>query len=278
MDGKQNENSKMKTVIVTGGNRGIGLEICRQLDNLGFTVVLGSRDLKKGKEAAKPLSDHVIVKQLDVTLDESVLNLFEFINSEFGILDLLINNAGINPRHISDENGLLSRVKYIMEKKFPGVRRMVQPMAPLLRTSGIVPLKKTAKDVSLTRVKEIMETNFYGPWRMIQSFIPLLLKSGDGRIINMSSGMGELNSLSGDYPGYRLSKSSLNALTIMFSNELKESGIKVNAMCPGWVKTDMGGPDAPLHVSQGADTAVWLATEKEIPTGKFFRERNEINW
>jgi len=106
----------------------------------------------------------------------------------------------------------------------------------------------------------------------------LLRKSKNGRVINVSSGLGELNSLSGIYPGYSLSKSSLNALTIMFSNELKNNGIKVNAMCPGWVKTDMGGPDAPLHVSQGADTAMWLATENEIPTGKFFKERKEISW
>jgi NAD(P)-dependent dehydrogenase (short-subunit alcohol dehydrogenase family) len=113
---------------------------------------------------------------------------------------------------------------------------------------------------------------------MIQVFIPLLLKSEDGSIINMSSGMGELNSLSGNYPGYSLSKSSLNALTIMFANELKDKGIKVNAMCPGWVKTDMGGPNATRHVSQGADTAVWLTTEKVIPTGKFFRDREEISW
>jgi NAD(P)-dependent dehydrogenase (short-subunit alcohol dehydrogenase family) len=106
----------------------------------------------------------------------------------------------------------------------------------------------------------------------------LLGKSEQGRIINLSSGMGELDSLAGDYAAYRLSKASLNALTIMFSKDLKEQGIQVNAMCPGWVKTDMGGPNAPRTVSQGADTAVWLATEKQVPTGKFFRDRAEISW
>ena len=144
--------------------------------------------------------------------------------------------------------------------------------------AGISTGRKVAKNISLESVKYIMETNFYGAWRMIQVFIPLLLKSDDGRVINMSSGLGELKSLSGEYPGYSLSKSSLNALTIMFSNELKKTGIKVNAMCPGWVKTDMGGPNAPRNVTEGADTAVWLATEKEIPSGKFFRDRKEINW
>ncbi len=113
---------------------------------------------------------------------------------------------------------------------------------------------------------------------MIQAFIPLLQKSDEGRIINMSSGMGELNSLSSDYPAYRLSKSSLNVITIMLSQELSAKGIIVNAICPGWVKTDMGGPDAPGEVSEGADTAVWLATEKEIPNGKFFRDRKVIDW
>ena len=90
--------------------------------------------------------------------------------------------------------------------------------------------------------------------------------------------MGQLKSLTGYYPGYSLSKSSLNALTIMLSNEMSRKGIKVNAICPGWVKTDMGGRDAPRNVSEGADTAVWLSTEKEIPTGKFFRDRKVIEW
>jgi NAD(P)-dependent dehydrogenase (short-subunit alcohol dehydrogenase family) len=113
---------------------------------------------------------------------------------------------------------------------------------------------------------------------MIQVFLPLLEKGDGPRIINISSGMGELASLTGELPAYSLSKASLNALTIMFSNELKKKGIKVNAMCPGWVRTDMGGPNAPRPVEQGADTAVWLATEAHIPTGKFFQDRKEISW
>ena len=130
----------------------------------------------------------------------------------------------------------------------------------------------------MAHVKHIMETNFYGAWRMIQYFIPLLEDSGDGRIINISSGVGALQSLNGLYPGYSLSKTSMNALTIMFSNELKDRGVSVNAMCPGWVKTDMGGPDAPRLVSEGADTAVWLATAEDIGTGDFYRDREIISW
>ena len=268
----------MKIVLVTGGNRGIGLEICRQLDELGHIVILGSRNLKKGIEVARSFSKNVIVKQLDVTNEESIQNLLKFIKTEYGKLDVLINNAGIGTSHENMENAILSRVKNKMETNFHGVWRIVRVFITLLRNTGIIAQKKNAGNISFINVKHIMETNFYGAWRMIQIFIPLLHNSEEGRIINMSSGMGELKSLSGIYPGYSLSKSSLNALTILFSNDLKNTRIKVNAMCPGWVKTDMGGINAPRNVCQGADTAVWLATKKEIPTGKFFRDRKEINW
>lgn len=268
----------MKIVLVTGGNRGIGLEICRQLDKLNHTVILGSRDFEKGIAAAGKLSMNVIVKQLDVTNEESIQELFRYIKTEFGKLDVLINNAGIGAGDDGNGNDIVTGVKKIMKTNFHVVWRLAKNCKTFLQNIGLGSGRKGAKDISLLQVKHVMETNLYGPWKMMQMFIPLLQKSEDGRIINMSSGMGELKSLTGDYPGYRLSKSSLNALTIMFSNELKDQGIKVNAMCPGWVKTDMGGPDAPKDVSQGADTAVWLTTESVIPTGKFFRDREEISW
>ncbi len=268
----------MRTVLVTGGNRGIGLEICRQLDELGFKVIMGSRDYLKGKSAAASFSENVVVQQLDVTNEESIGNLFSFVEKEFGKLDVLINNAGIGEELEDHGNQGLNRVKKVLKKNFYGGWKVIRTLIPVMRRAGIVSERSGAKNVPLSGVRHIMETNLYGPWRMIQVFIPLLLKSEKGRVINMSSGMGELLSLSGYYPGYSLSKSSLNALTIMFSNELKEKGIKVNAMCPGWVKTDMGGPDAPRTVSEGADTAVWLATEIDIPSGKFFRDRKEISW
>ena len=265
----------MKTILVTGGNRGIGLEICRQLDKHGHTVIMGSRDLQRGLKAAGSLGSNVIVKQLDVTDEESIGSLVKFVKAEFGNLDVLINNAGLgsNPGNV-----VSGKAKKFLNKNFHGGWRLAKVLIQSLRKNGIVARQKGAEDISLGTVKTIMETNFYGPWRMISAFLPLLLKSDDGRIINMSSGMGELKKLTGISPGYSLSKSSLNALTIMFSNELKEKGINVNAMCPGWVRTDMGGRDAPRNVAEGADTAVWLATEKEIPTGKFFRDRKEIDW
>jgi NAD(P)-dependent dehydrogenase (short-subunit alcohol dehydrogenase family) len=268
----------MKTILVTGGNRGIGLEICRQLDELGHVVILGSRDLEKGIAAARTFSKNVIVKQLDVTSEDSILNLYEFMKTDFGKLDILINNAGIGEIQKINKKGILARAKNFMETNISGVRQISKIIVPVMRKTGLLPQINSAGNISLADVKKVMETNFYGAWRMIQVFVQLIIKSKNGRIINISSGMGELNSLTGGYPGYSLSKSALNALTILFSNELKDKSVKVNAMCPGWVKTDMGGPDAPRHVSQGADTAVWLATEEEIPTGKFFRDREEINW
>ena len=134
------------------------------------------------------------------------------------------------------------------------------------------------QSVNIEEVKRIMETNFYGPMRMNKTFLPLLKKSDEARIINISSGMGALNSLTGGYAGYRLSKTGLNAQTILLSHELKQTGIKVFSVCPGWVKTDMGGKSAPRPVEKGAETAVWLATEKNPASGKFFRDKKIISW
>lgn len=268
----------MKTIIVTGGNKGIGLEICRQLGQLGHTVILGSRDYVKGVEASQSFSKNVIVKELDVTNEENILNLFEFVGKEFGRLDVLINNAGVNKVADEHQNRLLERVKKVMELNMAGLRKAGKKLLPFLRNAGIVPRRKDVTNIPIESAKQVMEVNLYGPWKMIQVFLPLLQHSDDGRIINVSSGMGEIQSLSGDYPDYRLSKISLNALTIMLAKELLDDNISVNAMCPGWVRTDMGGPDAPRDVSQGADTVVWLATEEKIPTGKFFRDRKEITW
>jgi len=163
----------MKTVLVTGGNRGIGLEICRQLDELGHKVILCSRDLEKGKEAAISFSENVIVKQLDVTNEDSIQKVFEFVKTDFGKLDVLINNAGIGEQYEGHENSTLTSMKNIMATNFSGVYRMVQKFTPLLRKAGIVAQRKGAGNISLTSVKHIMETNFYGAWRMIQVFIPL---------------------------------------------------------------------------------------------------------
>ena len=224
-----------KVILVSGANRGIGKEICRQLDLMGHQLILASRDLAKGKKAAKEMSKKVDVQELDVTDNKSIHTLANYIQSTYGKLDVLINNAGI----ISEDTSVV--------------------------------------DSDPSDYRKVMETNFFGPWEVIKAFVPLLKKSKDGRIINVSSQMGELSELKrGGRAAYRMSKAALNALTIQLSGELPD--IKVNAMHPGWVKTDMGGMGAQREVDKGAETAVWLAVNEEIPNGCFLMDKKVKEW
>ena len=225
-----------RIILVTGGNRGIGLEICNQLIQHDHTVIMGVRDVVKGEPAAKRLSDKIDVQALDVTKIIQIQALGDYINKVYGKLDVLINNAGI----IGSKNGIA--------------------------------------DADLTEVNRVLDTNFFGPWRISQLMIPLLIRSKGGHIINVSSGMGELSTRNSNYIGYRFSKTLLNRLTLLLAEELKQKNIMVNAMCPGWVRTKMGGKNATRSVAKGADTAVWLATVSNNATGKFFRDRLEIEW
>ena len=230
-----------KLAVVTGGNKGIGLEICRQLARSGVRVILTARDENKGQAACDALQKEkleVVFHRLDVTEEAGILALARFVEKEFGRLDILINNAGIDP----DKGG-----------------------------RGL--------EVEMETVQRTMDTNVYGPWRLCQALIPLMRKSRSGRIVNISSRMGALGQLSGGNPAYRISKSCLNALTLILADELRETPITVNAVNPGWVKSDMGGRSAPRSVEDGADTAVWLALQPEGgPTGKFFMDREEMAW
>lgn len=222
-------------ILVSGGNRGIGLETCRQLAALGHTVLLGSRDLDKGRAAAASLPGTVHAVLLDMDDSSGFAALAADLEARFGRLDVLINNAAV-----------ISNIP--------------------------------AATVPEAEMKRVFQTNFHGPHALITALLPLLRRSPQGRIINLSSGMGALDDLTGGYAAYRLSKTALNALTILLANELRSTAILVNAMCPGWVKTDMGGAGAQREVSQGADTAVWLATAPETGTGKFWRDRKVIRW
>jgi len=147
----------------------------------------------------------------------------------------------------------------------------------LVNNAGIMG-ESAISTFDLQQVEKVMNTNFYGSIRISKIVFPYLKKSNDGRIINVSSGMGEIESLNGSHAAYRLSKLALNGFTIMLANDFGNSKVKVNAMCPGWCKTDMGGMEAPRTPSKGAETVVWLATEKHIPNGKFFRDKELINW
>lgn len=220
-----------KVILVTGGNRGIGYEICRQLAIKGHTIILGARNTN----IDVPFDADIV--QLDVTNPDNIAACSRYIDQKYGKLDVLINNAGM----LEGSEGSL--------------------------------------DVELAIVRSTMETNFFAAWQLTRSCLTLLKKSDQGRIVNMSSGMGAMDGLgSGGYAAYRLSKAALNALTIQLTADLSSTNIKVNAMCPGWVRTAMGGEGAPRTVIEGADTAVWLADAREIPNGKFLRDREIIPW
>ena len=224
--------------VVSGGNRGIGREVCRQLAARGHTVVLGSRDPARGEEAAAGLEGDVLARQLDVADPDSVDRLGEAVRSELGRVDVLVNNAGV------------------------------------LGDTGA-----TAGGADLDEVRRTLETNLFGAWRLSQALLPLLRESDHGRIVNVSTGMGQLSDMGGGAPAYRVSKAGLNALTRMLASEERGNGILVNAVNPGWVRTDMGGSSASRPVEEGADTPVWLATlPDDGPTGGFFKDREPIPW
>lgn len=147
----------------------------------------------------------------------------------------------------------------------------------LINNAGVYGEPTGAADYPLDDAHEVLEVNTFGPWRLIEAFLPLLSKSDAPRIVNVSSGAGQLSDMNGGRGAYRVSKAGLNALTRTLAWD--ERGIKINAMCPGWVRTDMGGSAAPRSVEEGADTAVWLATlPGDGPTGGFFRNRKPIPW
>lgn len=234
----------MRIAVVTGGNRGLGKEVCRQLARKGLHVILTARDESKGKAVAAELADagRVTFHQLDVTDPDSIRRLREDMEREFGRVDVLVNCAGVMLDHGGPEG------------------------ASVFRT-----------DPEL--IRRTMEVNVYGPMRLIQEFVPLMRRNKYGRIVNFSSGMGQLEEMNGGWPGYRISKTALNALTRIVQDELADEPVLVNSLCPGWVRTDMGGPHAERSVEEGADTAVWLATlPDDGPRGGFFRDREPIPW
>jgi NAD(P)-dependent dehydrogenase (short-subunit alcohol dehydrogenase family) len=238
--------SANKIAVVTGANRGLGLETCRQLARLGLTVIMTARDPARGEEAADGLRAQgleVIFQPLDVAQPASVARLADYLEQSFGRIDVLVNNAGVFLDPLGGDD--------------PGASSVLRADIETVRTS--------------------METNLYGALRMAQALIPMM--RGSGRVVNVSSGMGQLSDMNGCCPGYRFSKVGLNALTCILADELQRTAIKVNSVCPGWVRTDMGGPNAERPVEEGADTIVWLATlADDGPSGGFFRDRQPIAW
>ncbi|HSQ02413.1 MAG TPA: SDR family oxidoreductase [Burkholderiales bacterium] len=233
-----------RIALVTGGNRGIGFAICRGLAQRGLTVILTARNAKEGTTAAETLRKEDLPVEfvpLDVNDEISISQCVDTIVKRHGRIDVLVNNAGV----------------------------MLEP-----RGAG-------ALTCDLQLYRDTFETNVLGPLRLAQAVAPVMKRHGYGRVVNVSSRAGQLSrtKVHTGTPVYSISKTALNALTRMLASELQGSGIMVNAMTPGWVRTRMGGQDAPLSPEQAADTAVWLATlPDDGPTGGFFHERKPIAW
>lgn len=236
--------SERPVAVITGAYRGLGLETGRRLAGLGYQVVLTGRRGAEGDAAALALAAQglaVRFQPLDVTDESSIQALAAHLRETEGGLDVLVNNAGIFPDPPPD--------------------------------SG----ESSAFSANLDAVRRGLETNTLGPLRLCQVLIPLM--QGRGRVVNVSSGMGQLAEMNGCCPGYRLSKTALNAVTRIFADELQGTGVKVNSVCPGWVRTEMGGSQAPLSVEEGAAGILWAATlPDDGPSGGFFRNGEPIAW
>ena len=234
-----------KYILVTGANRGIGLECSVQLAKQGHKVYMGMRNPDEFNEKFSELKqqdlDLELIK-LDVTKTVDIRAFSDLIKNEGNGLDVLINNAGVWLEPSSDNGG-----------------------DSYLNADSVIILKS-------------IETNTMGALKLSQSLVPFMIEKGEGRIINVSSGMGGLTEMQGGYPGYRMSKAALNVLTKISSAELAGKNISVNSVCPGWCRTDMGGRNATRSAAEGAETIVWLATCENPPKGQFLRDKESIAW
>ncbi|MEW7973495.1 MAG: SDR family oxidoreductase [Candidatus Thiodiazotropha endolucinida] len=230
--------------IVTGANRGLGLETSRQLARLGYHVLMTSRNEVDGHAAQQMLLNEgldVSYHPLDVRSEASVLAVVQHFRQHHKRLQILVNNAGIFPDPSPEDSA-----------------------------SSIF-------NAEIENVLNGFDTNTLGPLRLCQALIPLM--DGEGCVVNVSSGMGQLSEMGGCCPSYRLSKTALNALTRIFSEELKQTQIKINSICPGWVRTDMGGKEATLSIPEGVEGIIWAATlADDGPSGGFFRFGKPIEW
>src|SRR5438876_2784091 len=230
----------MKTVLVTGANKGIGREVARQLAAKGFHVFVGARNAKAGRKAAEEMAKKcgkATFLEIDVADNDSVTTAAGEFSNIADHLDVLVNNAGII---VDGDNAIL--------------------------------------EVSDDLFRKTLETNTLGALRVARAFVPLLRKSKWPRVINVSSGGGQLTGgTDGWTPAYCISKTALNGVTVQLAAALPK--FAVNSVCPGWVRTEMGGENASRSVEEGADTIVWLASDApQDLTGKFLRDRKEIPW
>jgi len=230
-----------RVALVTGANRGIGLEVCRQLAEQGLRVILTGRDRGNAEAAAAELRAgnlDVTAVALDVTDSASIRACEREVTRRFDRVDVLVNNAAV------------------------------------LMAEGAALLEMPADQFRAT-----FETNVFGVLEVCQAFMPGMIARSYGRVVNVSSGAGQMSSMTTYAPAYSISKATLNALTIQLAASTKGGGVLVNCVNPGWVRTRMGGRGAPRSVEEGAETIVWLATlPANGPTGKFFSDRRAVDW
>jgi NAD(P)-dependent dehydrogenase (short-subunit alcohol dehydrogenase family) len=237
---------KMRTAIVTGANRGVGREIAKQLVNLGYRVLFTSRDETKGRQSYNKLKEEM----------------YGQCNGELVYHQLDVTDAKS-----------IQRLRDLVVSEYEAADVLVNNAAVLLDQCGRI--LQTPPDI----YRASFETNVFGPLALTQMFIPMMLNRNYGRVVNVSSGAGQIEDMIDDMTAYRLSKIALNGLTLMLANAVKGTNVLVNAGCPGWVRTDMGSPEAPRSAARGAEGLVWLATLPEGgPQGGFFRDRQKIAW
>lgn len=243
---------QQRIALITGGNRGIGFETAKKLGEQGIKVIIGARDLQKGEQAVselKVLDIDAEYVHYDAALENSPQAVAEAMESRFGKLDILVNNAGILKEALIGQNNTLN--------------------------------------VDQDTLKTTFEANFFAVVALTQALIPLLQRATAARIVNLSSILGSQTLHSTPNSpievakglAYNASKSALNMFTIHLAHALKDSHIKVNSAHPGWVKTDLGGPNAPMEISDSWKTSVRLATlDEEGPNGAYFHEDQPLPW
>jgi len=233
--------NRPRVALVTGANRGMGLETCRQLLARGMRVVMTGRDTAALERAFREIpdtSENLMAVRMDVTDPGSIETAYRTAVERFGTVDVLVNNAAVL----------------------------------LFEDSDVLSIPADA-------FRATFETNLFGAIEVCRVFAPPMADRGYGRIVNVSSGAGQLSAMSTYAPAYAMSKAALNAFTRILADTYHSRGVLTNAVDPGWVRTDMGGLSAPRSVQQGVATTVWLATlPNDGPTGGFFRDKRSIEW